>query len=113
MLAMGIVVGLMIIIFKQVQGLVSILGIILQFFTGGFIPLAVIPEQIRFIAYIFPHTWAYELLHYYTIPGWTLILPLAYNWIIIFLFFIFYTLIALFLHKKVVKHAKTKGLHLI
>ena len=42
-----------------------------------------------------------------------MVLPLAYNWVLIIGFTIFYTLIAVVLLRKVVGHAKQKGLHIL
>lgn len=112
--AMGIMVGLTVILFKQVQSLMGLVGIVMQFFTGGFIPLVSLPFFIKPIAFFFPHTYAYELIHYYSFNGgWTLMLPLVYNWLLIIGFTIIYTLVAIVLLRKVVKHAKQKGLHIL
>ena len=113
-LGFGIIIGLSAILWKQVQSLASLLGLVTQFMTGAIIPLASMPEIFRYIGYLFPHTWGYELIRYYSFGGrWHTILPLEWNWVLLVFFFILYTLLALFLHKKVVNHAKTKGLHLI
>ena len=112
--AMGILISLSVILFKQVQSLLGLIGIVMQFFTGGFIPLVSLPFFIKPIAFFFPHTYAYELIHYYSFSGsWSLMLPLVYNWILIVGFTILYTLLAVVLLRKVVKHAKQKGLHIL
>ena len=114
LLSMGIIISLMVILFKQVQALISLLGLALEFFTGAFIPVSALPSYIKPISYIFPHTWAYQLIRYYSFNGnWPLIVPLAFNWLFLIGFTILYTIIALVLQKRVVKHAKTKGLHIL
>jgi ABC-2 type transport system permease protein len=114
LLSIGIIVSLSVILFKQVQALVSLLGVIMQFFTGAFIPINSLPQMLAPIAYLFPHTWAYELIRYYSFDGnWNLILPLELNWLLLVFFTVFYTIVALFLQKKVIKHAKQKGLHIL
>lgn len=114
LLSMGIIVSLMVILFKQVQALLSLLGLSLEFFTGAFIPVSALPSYIKPISYMFPHTWAYQLIRYYSFNGnWPLIVPLAYNWLFLIGFTILYTIIALVLQKRVIKHAKEKGLHIL
>lgn len=114
LLAMGILLSLAVILYKQTQALVSLLGLVLEFFTGCFVPLNSLPPYLQSIALLFPHTYAYELLRYYAFNGnWALTLPLAFNWIMILVFAVFYTILALYLHKKVVRHAKVKGLHIL
>lgn len=114
LLSFGIIVSLSVILFKQVQALVSLLGLVMQFFTGAFIPVTSMPPYVRPIAIFFPHTWAYELIRYYAYKGnWSLMLPLAYNWILIIGFTIVYTLAAVFLLRKAVTHAKHEGLHIL
>lgn len=114
LLAMGILISLTIILWKQVQGLVSLLGLVLQFFTGGFIPVSSLPPYIQTFAFFFPHTYAYDLIRYYAYNGqWTMRYPLMYNWILIIGFTIFYTILAVYLLGKVVNHAKQQGLHIL
>lgn len=114
LMSFGIIVSLTVILFKQVQALVSLLGLTIEFFTGAFIPLFSLPTYVRPIAYLFPHTWAYELIRYYSFNGhWPLVLPLAINWLLIIGFTILYTIIAVVLQKIVIKHSKTKGLHIL
>ena len=114
LLSFGIIVSLSVILFKQVQALVSLLGLVMQFFTGAFIPVTSMPPYTRPIAFLFPHTWAYELLRYYAYNGnWSLMLPLAYNWLLIIGFTILYTFVAVVLLRKVITHAKHQGLHIL
>jgi ABC-2 type transport system permease protein len=114
LMAMGVLFSLMAILWKQVSGLTGLIGVVMQFLTGAFIPVQALPELVQFIAYLMPQTYGMDLVRYYSFGGnWQTILPVEIEWLMIGIYALIYTLVALYLLKKVEKFSKTKGLHLI
>jgi len=113
-IALGVLVALTAILWKNVTGLIGFLSLIFQFLTGAFIPVTSLPEPIQIISYLIPFTWIYDLIRYYSFKGeWQTLLPVEIEWFILFIFVIVFTLIATRLLQKVERHSKAKGLHLI
>jgi len=113
-IALGVLVALTAIVWKNVTGLLGLLSIIFQFLSGAFIPVSSLPESIQIISYLIPFTWAYDLIRYYSFKGeWQTLLPVEIEWLILVIFVIVFSLIATRLLKRVEQHSKTKGLHLI
>lgn len=113
--AFGVMVALIGIMYKEVQGIAGLINVSFQFLTGAFIPVATFPEPIKAIVYILPHTWAYDLIRYYSYgPNtWQTLLPVWFEWVLLAAFSLAYTVVAMFLLRLVERHAKTKGLHLL
>jgi ABC-2 type transport system permease protein len=114
LMAMGVLFSLMAILWKQVSGLTGLIGVVMQFLTGAFIPVQALPGPVQFIAYLMPQTYGMDLVRYYSFGGsWQTILPIELEWLMIGVYALIYTLVALYLLKKVEKFSKTKGLHLL
>ena len=72
------------------------------------------PEFMQKIALIIPHTWAYDLIRYYSFDGeWQTILPVWQEWIILGLFAVFFIALSRLTIKRIERKAKESGLHLI
>jgi len=114
LVAFGIMIALLAIIWKDVQGLVNVLGTVFLFFGGGIFPLQIFPEPIQFIALFFPYTFGFDLIRYFSFEGaWTTILPVEIEIFLLILYAIVYLLLSYYLLERASKYAKNKGLHLI
>ncbi len=114
LIGVGIIIGLSAILWKETSGIVQILGMLFQFIAGAFIPVQSFPEWLKWIAYIFPQTFAFDLSRYYTFRGnWPTLLPIFWEWMILLLSIPFYFLLSFKLLKRVETHARNQGLHLI
>ncbi|OLS26701.1 MAG: hypothetical protein HeimC3_08030 [Candidatus Heimdallarchaeota archaeon LC_3] len=114
LVALGVLFSLMAILWKQITGITGLIGVVMQFLTGAFIPVQSLPEPVQFISYILPQTYGMDLVRYYSFNGdWNTLIPLGLEWVMLIFFALLYTLVAVFLLRKVERHAKTKGLHLL
>ena len=114
MVAMGVMISLMAILWKQVGSLVGVVGTLMQFVGGMVFPIDALPTFFQYLAYIFPYTYAFDLMRVYSFgDDWIPIMPVAYEWAMLVGFTIGFTLIAKILLNRVEKHAKSKGLHLL
>lgn len=113
-ISMGIIIGLAGIIWKETAGIVTILGVLFQFLGGGFFPVQAFPEPLPNLSLLIPYTYAFDLIRFYTLEGvWTPLLPIEIEILIMLFYAGIYLMISVYLLKKVEKHAKNKGLHLI
>ncbi|MGB0385794.1 MAG: ABC transporter permease [Ardenticatenaceae bacterium] len=114
LIAMGIMIGLLGLLWRQVDSIAGIIAISLEFLAGAYFPVAAFPEPIQYLAYLLPHTWGYDLVRYYSFSGeWKTIFPIWQEWAILIAFAIFFTLFSRYLLEKVEDKAKKEGLHLI
>jgi ABC-2 type transport system permease protein len=114
LLAMGVMIALLGIIWRQVTSIAGILDISFEMLSGAYFPLFALPLALQYFAYILPFTWGYDLVRYYSFAGdWTTLRPVWQEWAILMLFAVVYTLLSLHLLFKVERFAKKKGLHLI
>lgn len=112
--SIGVLISCMAILWKQVGNLVGIIQILTQFIGGAFLPVQSFPVYLQWISYLFPFTYAYDLVRYYAFGGnWIPILPLYVEWAILAGNVLLYYLISKSMLRKATKHAKNKGLHLI
>ncbi len=114
LIAMGILISLLGLLWRQVNSLAEVLNISFELLAGAYFPVTAFPEIIQYVAYILPYTWGYDLIRYYSFGGdWQTLLPVEYEWAIVIGYAIFYTGLSIFLLGKVEARAKQKGLHLI
>ncbi len=112
--SVGILVSLMAIAWKQVTNIIGIIGIILQFVSGTFLPVQSFPNALQYLSYILPFTFAYDLIRYYAYSkNWVTIVPVHTEWILLSSYAIIYFIASIYLLKIVEKHTKKTGLHLI
>lgn len=110
--AFGIIVGALTILWKQVAGVVNILNALFQFIGGAFLPVAALPGPIRVLSYILPVTYGLDVARYVAFKGsWTTLLPIQTELIILVIYGIFYTFVAIWFLNKVERKAKETGLH--
>lgn len=112
--AMGIMIALLAIIWRQVGSVASVLGILFEMLAGAYMPLSSFPAALRVCAYVLPYTWGYDIIRYYSFGGeWRTILPVQFEWGIIAAFAVVFTLVSRWLLGKAEIQAKNTGLHII
>ncbi|MCY3413574.1 MAG: ABC transporter permease [Candidatus Heimdallarchaeota archaeon] len=112
--SVGVLVSLMAITWKQIGNIVGILGILVQFLGGVFLPVQSFPVYIQWIAMLVPFTYAFDLARYHALQGnWTPILPLQVEWTVLIISGIFFFWLSRYLLLKVERYAKNEGLHLL
>ncbi len=73
----------------------------------------------QYLAYLLPYTWGYDLIRFYSFRGagttspWKTILPIAWEWAILLVYAILYTLLSRYLLGRAEQLAKRSGLHII
>jgi len=112
--AMGVMIGLLAILWQQVTSIVGVLERMFEFLSGAYFPLSTFPTLVQYLGYLLPYTWSYDLIRYYSLEGaWRTILPVWQEWAILGLFAIVFVVASRYLLNKVEQQAKRKGLHLI
>jgi len=110
----GIMISLAALLWRQAMSIGRILDIAFEFVAGAYFPIYAFPVALQYFAYILPYTWGYDLVRYYSFQGnWPTILPVWQEWTILIVYAIFYAFLAIYLLKRVERHAKQQGLHLI
>lgn len=114
LVAMGIMISLLGLLWRQVNSIAEVLNISFELLAGAYFPVTAFPAVIQYLAYLLPFTWGYDLIRYYSFGGqWNTIVPVFYEWIIIIVFGVVFTAVSLYLLRRVEQHAKQNGLHLI
>jgi ABC-2 type transport system permease protein len=112
--AMGIMIALLAIVWRQVGSVASVLGILFEMLAGAYLPISSFPQLLRAFSYVLPYTWGYDIIRYYSFGGeWHTILPVQLEWGIIAVFAVVFTLASRRLLAKAEKQAKNTGLHII
>ena len=113
-ISIGILIALTAMLWKQVSNILGILNMIFQFISGAFLPVALFPKWLQILSYLFPFTFAYDLVRYYSYNGsWITLLPVYFEWLILILSSTTYFLVSRVLLRKVEQKVKKAGLHLI
>ncbi|MHA2252023.1 MAG: ABC transporter permease [Candidatus Kariarchaeaceae archaeon] len=117
LIAMGILIALLAILFRQVSSLVGVLGMLFQFVGGAIFPVTSLPIFLQYFAYLFPYTWGFDLMRYYSFGGstgtWETLLPVPIMWMILVAFTVIFGLLSKVMLRKVENQAKSNGLHLL
>lgn len=114
LIALGIMVALLGLLWRQIGSIVGILSLLFEMLCGAYCPVTQFPKVIRYIAYFFPFTWGYDLVRYHCLYGhWKTLAPIKVEWYILAINAIFYLIVSYFLLKIVEKQIKKQGLHLI
>jgi ABC-2 type transport system permease protein len=112
--AMGIMIALLALLWRQVNSIASILGMLFEFLAGAYLPVTAFPQVLQYLAYLLPYTWGYDLIRYYSFEGdWQTLLPVWQEWGFLFLYAILFTTLSRYLLKKAEQRAKRTGLHVI
>jgi ABC-2 type transport system permease protein len=115
--AMGIMISLLALVWKQVNSIVSILGIMFEMLAGAYLPISSFPAPIQWVSYALPFTWGYDLLRFYSFAStgtpWHPILPIGLEWGILALFAVVFTAVSRYLLAKAGRLARQEGLNVI
>jgi ABC-2 type transport system permease protein len=112
--AMGIMIALLALIWRQVGSIAQVLGILFEMLAGAYLPVSAFPQPLQYLAYLLPYTWGYDLIRYYSFQGkWQTILPIWQEWGFIIGYAILYTLLSRYLLERAEQLAKRAGLHII
>lgn len=112
--AMGIMIALLALVWRQVGSVASVLGILFEMLAGAYLPVSVFPLPLQWLAYLLPYTWGYDLIRYYSFEGqWKTILPVEWEWAVIIVFAVVFTLVSRYLLGKAEMLAKRSGLSVI
>jgi ABC-2 type transport system permease protein len=115
--AMGIMISLLALVWKQVNSIVSILGILFELLAGAYLPISSFPQAVQYVSYLLPFTWGYDLLRYYSFASsgihWQTILPVWQEWLVLGVFAVVFTAASRFLLAKAGRLARQQGLNVI
>ncbi len=112
--AMGIMIGLLALLWRQVGSIASVLGILFEMLAGAYLPLSAFPAGVRVFSYLLPFTWGYDLLRYYSFDGaWQTILPVWQEWGVVVVFAVAFTAVSRYLLKRAERLAKQQGLSVL
>jgi ABC-2 type transport system permease protein len=112
--AMGIMVALLALLWRQVGSVAQVVGILFEMLAGAYLPIGAFPHLLQVAAYLLPYTWGYDLIRYYSFEGkWQTILPVWQEWGMVVLYAVVYTLLSRYLLARAEQYAKKSGLHLI
>jgi len=117
--AMGIMIALLALLWRQVGSVAQVLSILFEMLAGAYLPITAFPKVIQYFAYVLPYTWGYDLIRYYSFGGaraemgWVTILPAWQEWAILIFYAVVFTMVSRYLLKKAELLAKRTGLHVI
>jgi ABC-2 type transport system permease protein len=112
--AMGIMIGLLALLWRQVGSIADVLGILFELLAGAYLPVTAFPQWLQYMAYLLPYTWGYDLIRYYSLEGnWPTLLPVWQEWGMLALYAVLYTLLSRYLLARAEVLAKRTGLHVI
>ncbi len=114
LVAMGIMLGLLALIWRQAGSFAKLLSLLFEFLAGAYLPLSVFPPAVQYVSYLLPYTWGYDLMRYYSFDGqWKTFLPVWVEWSALAFFAIFFVMLSRFLLGRAELRAKKMGLHLL
>lgn len=115
--AMGIMIALLALLWRQVNSIAQVLGVLFEMLAGAYLPISAFPQAIQYLAYLLPYTWGYDLVRYYSFASsgaaWETILPVWQEWAILGGYAVGYTLVSRYLLRKAEVRAKQVGLNVI
>jgi ABC-2 type transport system permease protein len=113
-IALGILISLLGLVWKQINALLGFLAMMFEFLAGAYVPINEYPLVVKCVAYLLPFTWGYDLIRYYMFDGkWATICPLWIEWAVFLAMAFLYLLVSRYLLKEVGRRVKSKGLHVI
>ncbi len=114
LIAFGVLVALMGVLWKQVSAIAALLFTFFEFICGAYFPVTSMAIPFQVVAFALPHTWGYDLIRYYSFQGtWTPLLPIQIEWVMLVVHAVLYIVVSSKLIKRVERKAKKFGLHLI
>jgi ABC-2 type transport system permease protein len=112
--AMGVLVALLVILWRQAGSVAEILSVVFEMVAGAYLPVSAFPAALRGAAYALPYTWGYDLVRHYALGDrWRTILPVGQEWAMIAAHAALYTALSLHLLARAERRAKRIGLHVL
>lgn len=112
--ALGIMIALLALLWRQVGALVAVLSILFEMLSGAYLPITAYPYAAQVVAYFLPYTWGYDLIRYYSFNGqWQPLLPIWQEWLVLLVFAVVFTLLSRYLLARAENKAKRLGLNVI
>jgi len=112
--AMGVMIGLLALLWRQVSSIAQVLGMLFEFLGGAYLPVSNFPQPLQYLAYLLPYTWGYDLIRYYSFDGhWQTLQPVWLEWLILIGYAVVFTLISRHLLRRAEQYAKRSGLNII
>ncbi|MBU7013111.1 MAG: ABC transporter permease [Theionarchaea archaeon] len=108
----SVIFSCLVLIFKVGVGWLFGASTIIQVIAGAYIPVKVFPMWLQYIAYGLPFTYAYDLIHYSLLNTKT-IFPVYTEWVVLFVWCIVLSVVALVSLRKTEDYVKKQGLHYI
>ena len=112
--AMGVMIALLALLWRQVGSIAQVLGMLFEFLGGAYLPVASFPQPIQYLAYLLPYTWGYDLIRYYSFNrAWQTLQPVWLEWLILIGYSIVFALVSRRLLRRAEQYAKRSGLNII
>ena len=112
--AMGVMIALLALLWRQVSSIAQVLGMLFEFLGGAYLPVSTFPQPLQYLAYLLPYTWGYDLIRYYSFDGnWQTLQPVWLEWIILIGYGVFFTWVSRRLLRRAEQYAKRSGLNII
>ena len=93
--------------YREADQVVSIIANIAPFLCGLIVPLNKLPHVIRVISFVFPFSWALDLIRYYS--GLDTYLAIKVEWLIMLTMMIIYYVLGMIIYKKLSTQARLTG----
>lgn len=115
--SIGLFFGMLAILYRQTRLLVTVLGQLVQFLCGAYIPVQaytsihpVIGTGLKYFAMLFPFTYNFDLMRYFMLEGFITLLPVWGEFLVLLGCTVMYLILARILLISVEKKAKKEGL---
>jgi ABC-2 type transport system permease protein len=113
-MAFGVMIGVLAILWRQVESIGQVLGILFELLAGAYFPVAAYPVALQVVAGFLPYTWGYDLIRYYSFNrSWDTLLPVWLEWSLIGVYAVIYVALSRVLLRRAEALAKRRGLQLI
>jgi len=113
-IALGILISLLGLLWKQIYSIVGMLAMSFEFLAGAYAPISQYPLVVKYPAFLLPYTWGYDLIRYYMFEGkWVTICPLWTEWAIFGSMAVLYLAVSRWLLSRIGRRIKNSGLHLL
>lgn len=114
LVAMGIMLALAGLLWRRARGIGSLINLLFEFLAGAYLPVSIFPPAVKYLSYMLPYTWGYDLIRYYSFEGkWETFQPVWVEWTALIVFAVVFTMLSRYLLYKTEILAKKSGLHLI
>ncbi len=107
-LFIGECIGAAVLVYRRIGGITNLIGTASNFLSGAFVPLAIFPSYVQYIAFMFPQTAGLYLARYYLV-GSTLLIPIYAAWLIVIGELLFFGFAAWLILRFAENTAKVEG----